>query len=180
MIDTMAELIRVQMAELKVVKNPSVLGCIGLGSCIGLVFYDRIAKVGAMAHIMMPDSNRAKISEGSVFNKAKYADTAIDEMLREMESLGAQKRNIKAYIFGGANMFPELFHKDAFLNMGERNIEAVREALSQKKIKIIAEDTGGNVGRTISLYTEDGRVQMKTAYGQEKVWECNHGSTEGR
>ena len=167
----MQEIIRVQMAELKVAGNPAILSCIGLGSCIGLVLYDRIAKVGAMAHIMMPDSNRAKISEGSVFNKAKYADTAIDGMLVEMEELGAQKRNIKAYIFGGANMFPELFHKDSFLNMGERNIEAVREALALRKIKIVAEDTGGSVGRTITLYTEDGRVQMKTAYGQEKVWE---------
>ncbi len=164
----MTEIIRVQMAELKVAGNPSVLSCIGLGSCIGLVLYDRIAKVGAMAHIMMPDSNRAKISEGNVFNKAKYADTAIDEMLREMELLGAQKRNIKAYIFGGANMFPELFHKDSFLNMGERNLESVKEALFLRKIKIAAEDTGGNIGRTITLYTENGKVKMKTAYGEVK------------
>lgn len=166
----MAEIIRVQMAESKAAKNPSVLSCIGLGSCIGIVLYDRIAKVGGMAHVMMPDSRRAKSSEDENFNKAKYADTAINQMLEEMETLGAQKRNIKAYIFGGANMFPELFHKDSFLNMGERNLEAVKSEISQRKIKIQAEDTGGNIGRTIILYTENGKVQMKTAYGEEKVW----------
>lgn len=167
----MAEVIRVQMAELKVAKNPAVLNCIGLGSCIGLVLYDRMAKVGGMAHIMMPDSQRAKLSEAGVFNPAKYADTAIDEMLKGMQDLGAKKFNIKAYIFGGANMFPELFHKDAFLNMGERNIDSVKEALLARKTKLVAEDTGGSIGRTITLYTESGRVEMKTAQGEEKVWE---------
>ena len=167
----MQEIIRVQMAELKVARNSAILSCIGLGSCIGLVLYDRIAKVGAMAHIMMPDSNRAKISEGSVFNKAKYADTAIDEMLKEMEKLEAKKMNIKAYIFGGANMFPELFHKDSFLNMGERNIESVKYELSLRNIKINVEETGGNSGRTITLDTENGRMEMKTIYGENKIWE---------
>jgi chemotaxis protein CheD len=167
----MAELIRVGMAELKVTKNPGVLNCIGLGSCIGIVLYDRITRAGGMAHIMMPDSSRAKKSDGGILNKAKYVDTAIEEMLLEMEHLGARKINIRAYVFGGANMFPELFHKDAFLNMGERNIDAVKEELARKKIKIAAEDIGGSWGRTITLYTESGRIEMKTAQGEEKVWE---------
>ena len=168
----MTEVIKVGMAELKIVTNPGVLTCVGLGSCIGLVFYDRISRIGAMAHIMMPDSSRAKQSEIEDFKKGKYADTAIDEMLKEMEESGARKTTIKAYIFGGANMFPELFHKESFLNMGERNFEAVKNELLRKKIKIILEEVGGNLGRTISLYTESGRIEMKTALGGgEKVWE---------
>jgi chemotaxis protein CheD len=168
----MPEVIKVGMAELKAATNPGVLTCVGLGSCIGLVFYDRISRIGAMAHIMMPDSSRAKKSETEDFKKGKYADTAIDGMLEEMEWLGAKKLNIRAYIFGGANMFPELFHKDAFLNMGERNFEAVKNGLLQRKIKIMAEEVGGNLGRTITLYTESARIEMKTALGGgEKVWE---------
>lgn len=166
----MAEVIRVGMAELKAARNPAVLTCVGLGSCVGVILYDKIAKIGAMAHVMMPDSQRAKLSETKAINKAKYADTAIDEMLKEMEKLGARKIHTKAYIFGGANMFPELFHKDAFLNMGERNSKTVKEELALRKIRVIAEDVGGSAGRTITLYIESGRIEMKTAQGEEKVF----------
>lgn len=170
-------MVRVGMGEIRVSKSPEVLSCIGLGSCIGLVFYDRVFKVGGMAHIMMPRSERAKKSEDGLFNKAKYSDTAVEAMLKEMEKFGAREIHIKASIFGGANMFPELFHRDAFLNMGQRNSDSVKEELSKRNIQIFVEEIGGNLGRTVTLYTENGRLEMRTAYGEGKVWEegGNHG-----
>ena len=52
----MAELIRVGMSEIAVSRSPDVLVAIGLGSCVGVCFYDPVLKYGGMAHVMLPDS----------------------------------------------------------------------------------------------------------------------------
>ena len=55
----MSEVIKVGMADLNVCKAPDVITTLGLGSCIGLVFYDPVSKVGGMVHYMLPDSTKA-------------------------------------------------------------------------------------------------------------------------
>ena len=42
----MSEVIKVGMADLNVCKAPDVITTLGLGSCIGLVLYDPVTKVG--------------------------------------------------------------------------------------------------------------------------------------
>lgn len=159
------ETIKVGMAELRVGANPDVLTCVGLGSCIGIVLYDRITKIGGLAHIMLPCRDGARDKA----NPAKFADSAIEVMLKKMERLGVRKRNIKARIFGGADMFP-MVNSQGLLLMGERNAGAVKEELGRRKIAIVSEDIGGNAGRTITLHTKDGTVLVKTAQGKEKVY----------
>lgn len=159
------EPIRIGMAELKVIREPQVLYTIGLGSCIGIVLYDGFSKIGALAHIMLPKQSEAKDKS----NPAKFADTSIELMLSEMEKQGSLRRNIKAKIFGGANMFPGV-RSSTLMNVGERNAFAVTEELEKRKIKIIAEDLGGNSGRTIYFDAKDGSVRVRTARDQEKVY----------
>lgn len=159
------EPIKVGMAECKVMASPALLTSIGLGSCIGLVFYDAINKIGALAHIMLPKQSEAKNKS----NPAKFADTAIDLMLAEMEARGSFKRNIKAKIFGGANMFPAVQGK-ILMNVGARNAMAVKEELAKRKIAVIAEDLGGHCGRTIIFDTRSGEVSVKTVKGESVIY----------
>jgi chemotaxis receptor (MCP) glutamine deamidase CheD len=56
----MVEEIVVGMGRLVVVNQYAVLSSIGLGSCIGLILYDEVKGVSGMAHIMLPDSSRAR------------------------------------------------------------------------------------------------------------------------
>lgn len=79
-------LIKVGMADLNVVSQSGVLKTTGLGSCVGVTLYDSRSKVAGMAHVMLPSSEIAR--EGSL-NIAKYADTAIPELISRMEQLGA-------------------------------------------------------------------------------------------
>ena len=72
----MGNIIKVGMADLNVCKAPDGLTTLGLGSCIGLTLYDPVTKIGGMVHYMLPDST--KVSNNS--NKAKFADTGIDEL----------------------------------------------------------------------------------------------------
>jgi len=50
-------IIRVGMADYKAAKSPAILITLGLGSCVGVVLYDNLTKVGGMAHVMLPDSS---------------------------------------------------------------------------------------------------------------------------
>ena len=59
----MPELIKVGMADLKSGKNPDSIISYGLGSCVGIALYDSQAKVGGLAHIMLPDSTQARATD---------------------------------------------------------------------------------------------------------------------
>ncbi|MBP2650239.1 MAG: CheD, deamidase, stimulates methylation of protein [Firmicutes bacterium] len=159
----MAELIKVGMADYKVGANPASLISYGLGSCVGIALYDPVAKVGGLAHIMLPDSKQARSSE----NPAKFADTCLPLMLADMIRDGATKMRITAKIAGGAQMFTFANATD-IMRVGERNSEAVRVVLKQLALKIVAEDTGGNYGRTVELNLTNGIFRIKTIDKGEK------------
>ncbi|MZP30556.1 chemotaxis protein CheD [Heliobacterium undosum] len=157
-------LIKVGMADLKASKAPDNLMTSGLGSCIGICLYDAVAKVGGLAHIMLPASTQARSSE----NKAKFADTAIPVLLEEMIKLGAVKSRLVAKIAGGAQMFSFPGASDV-MRIGERNAEAVVQRLKQENIPLLARETGGNFGRTIELDTMTGKLHIRTIDRGEKA-----------
>jgi len=153
----MDELIKVGMADLNVCLPPKGLTTLGLGSCVGIVLYDPISKVSGLAHIMLPDSTKIKNNS----NIAKFADTAVDKMIDDMSRIGANKNRLVGKLAGGAQMFSFNSTND-LMRVGERNIMAAREKLQSLGIKIIAEDTGLNYGRTIEFYPETGELWIKT------------------
>ncbi|MDD4602104.1 Chemoreceptor glutamine deamidase CheD [bioreactor metagenome] len=159
----MSELIKVGMADYKVGKNPASLISYGLGSCVGIALYDPMTKIGGLAHIMLPDSTQARSAE----NPAKFADTALPRMLDDMLKLGAFKSRMVAKIAGGSQMFAFANATD-IMRVGERNAEAVRNVLKKIDIRLIADDTGGNYGRTVELKLDSGIYRVKTIDKGEK------------
>ncbi|WP_026893826.1 chemotaxis protein CheD [Clostridiisalibacter paucivorans] len=151
------ETVKVGMADLAAVKAPGVLTTLGLGSCVGIVLYDKSTKVAGLAHIMLPSSKEIKNNS----NKAKFADTAVEVLIKEMIKLGANKKKLWAKLAGGAQMF-SFNSSNNILKIGERNVIASKEKLSKLNIPIIAEDTGGNFGRTIEIDAESGSLLVKT------------------
>ncbi|MST99998.1 chemotaxis protein CheD [Tissierella pigra] len=156
--------IKVGMADLNVTKCPNNLTTLGLGSCVGIVLYDKTNKIAGLAHIMLPSSRDIKNNE----NKAKFADTGIEELLDSMIRIGANKNNLIAKIAGGSQMFNFNSNND-ILKIGERNVLATKTKLKELNIKIVSEDTGGNFGRTIILNSTDGSLQVKTIGHGEKT-----------
>ncbi|SDC86968.1 chemotaxis protein CheD [Paenibacillus sp. UNCCL117] len=140
-------LIKVGMADLNVTQLTGVLKTTGLGSCVGLTLYDAKAKVAGMAHVMLPTSEIAR--EGKL-NVAKYADTALPEVIRLMEQLGAEVRRMAAKMAGGAQMFA-FGGQSETMRIGPRNVESCKEVLARYRIPVVGEDTGGNYGRTIEF-----------------------------
>jgi len=158
------EVRRVGMADLAAGRDPVVLVTIGLGSCVGVALYDDQAKVGGLAHIMLPQANGLPVT-----NPAKFADTALPLLVKKMEELGADPRRLTAKIAGGAQMF-QLAQPTEMMRIGERNTEAVLSWLRVAGIRVVAQDTGGSWGRTIELDTSTGELRVKTiAHGEKRL-----------
>ena len=97
----MSKVIKVGMADLNICKSPDIITTLGLGSCIGLTLYDPVTKIGGLVHYMLPDSTQMRNNS----NIAKFADTGIDELLKQVLRAGANRTRLVAKIAGGAKMF---------------------------------------------------------------------------
>lgn len=152
-----AKIITVGMADLKVCQSPNGLTTLGLGSCVGVVLYDPITKVSGMLHLMLPDSTKIR-NNGNI---AKFADTGIDELLRQIVASGASRSRLVAKIAGGAQMFNFSGRSEDLMRVGEKNVQATKAKLKELNIRILAEDTGENYGRTIIFDSVTGDLTIK-------------------
>jgi chemotaxis protein CheD len=151
-------IVKVGISEMNVVKPPDMIRTSGLGSCVGIVLYDSTNEVAGLAHIMLPDSSLAK---AGTINPAKYANTAVEELVVMIEKAGGNIGLLKAKIAGGAQMF-QFTSGSEMMRIGPRNIEAVKEELKRLKIKLVAEDVGGNSGRTIEFDPKTSQLTIRT------------------
>jgi chemotaxis protein CheD len=157
-------IIEIGMADMKMVQAPATLVTRGLGSCLGVVFFEPFKKIGALFHPMLP-----KIDEGRVkTNPYKFVDSGIATVLEEFKKRGVSTITISAKIFGGGHMFSSI-PSDSIFNIGARNAEVAREVLASCGVKVLVEDTGGNRGRTIFFDVATGRVIVKTLFHGEKI-----------
>jgi len=154
-------LINIGIADLKVGTHPDVLRTI-LGSCVGICLYDPDARIVGMSHIMLAEKNTP---EG---NPKKYADTAIPLLVEEMVNAGSDTKKLVAKIIGGAMMF-KIAENSMMGEIGKSNVRKVKEILQSSGIPLLAEDTGGDFGRTIDFFSEDGSIKVKSLGKPEKL-----------
>lgn len=148
-----------------VFSNPDLreIKALGLGSCIGLCAFDPSLKLACIAHIVLPQSRTPNEKE-----LGKYADTAIPYVVKEMTARGSRQSRLRFAITGGAQLF-SFGGAESKLDVGKRNTEAVKEHLSSMRLNLIAEDTGGKTGRTVTMDANTGEVSVRQAGGQPKV-----------
>lgn len=159
------EPIRVSIGEFKITSEDT-LSITGLGSCIGLFLYEPEVSVGALAHILLGDSTNEKKVED---NPGRYASSAIKLIVEEITERGGSPDQIIAKIAGGAHMF-NFSSPEEKITVGKRNIEAVEKKLKELDIEIVAQDTGGDYGRSIKADPSDGSVIINTIkYGEKTL-----------
>jgi len=156
--------ISVGIGEIRVVDNNCLLKAIGLGSCIALALYDENTGIAGLAHFMLPSIDESHDKA----NPSRFIDRGLEKMIAEMKKRSAQSNGFKAKIFGGANMFPDIIFSDSLMDIGQRNIQAVREELRKYSINIIAEDLGGHTGRSVIFDTKDGTVVVNTLNSERR------------
>ncbi len=81
-----------------------------------------------------------------------------------MKKMGSKSNRLKAKIFGGANMFPDIIVSDSPMDIGQRNILAVKKELRKYSISITTEELGGHIGRSVIFDTKDGTVVVNTIH----------------
>jgi chemotaxis protein CheD len=158
------EIVSVAMGQWAVATAPAMLRTL-LGSCIGVVLYDRVARLGGLAHVVLPGTS------GTVDHPGKYAHTAIPSLIADMElRLGSRARaRLTAKFVGGATMFQiqSQGNSNAGMNIGQRNQKAVEEILARLNIPILARDVGGTAGRRLTLDTTSGIVTIRVPGGTD-------------
>jgi len=158
-------IVEVHMAQMQIAQAPAKLVTRGLGSCLGITFYDPVKKLGAMAHPMLPDIDKARVRT----NPSRFVNSAIMNMIEEFEKMGSPRSRIVVKIFGGARMF-SFINIDSALNVGQKNIDVAIATLKESGIKVAGQEVGGTFGRTIEMDLEDGRVMVKTvSWGEKEV-----------
>ena len=153
-----ADVVKVGIADMNIVKHPSLIRTSGLGSCVGVVVYDEKKELAGLAHVMLPDSSLARSGN---LNIAKFADTAVKELVKKLIEQGARSTSLKAKMAGGAQMFQFSSGGD-MMRIGPRNVDAVRKELADLRIQIVSEDVGGNSGRTIEFNPQTCMLQIRT------------------
>lgn len=152
----------VGIADMKMARQEGMLITYALGSCIGICLYDPLIQLAALVHIMLPLN-----METGRKSPLKYADTGIRETLRQMEMQGAARSRIVAKIAGGARMF-EVAGGGNLGNIGQRNIESTHMVLRREGIRLLREDVGGTVARTLLFDVASGQACVRS-YGKPEL-----------
>ncbi|PKN75518.1 MAG: chemotaxis protein CheD [Deltaproteobacteria bacterium HGW-Deltaproteobacteria-10] len=158
----MSDLI-VGISDIKVSNNLNdVIITYALGSCIGIVVYDPVVKIGGMLHYMLPESsldqNKAKE------NPEMFADTGIPLLFKSCYKLGADKKRMIVKAAGGASILDDT----NFFRIGQKNIMAMRKIFWKNNVMIDKEDTGLNYNRTVRLEISTGKVLVRGSGGEMK------------
>lgn len=123
-----------------------------LGSCVSVCLYDTIKKIGGINHYMLPFWN------GQGLASPKYGNIAIEKLYQKIINNGCKHEHLIAKVFGGGEVLETI---NQHFNVGQRNILIAHEMLDQYKIKIVAESTGGKLGRKLVFNTGTGEVSQK-------------------
>ncbi|MGB9611273.1 MAG: chemotaxis protein CheD [Bryobacteraceae bacterium] len=153
----------VGVGDCRVTNEPVELVTYALGSCIAVVIWDPVAKVGGLLHFMLPDSSVDRDTQGRA-NPYRYADTGTPLLFRAAYEKGAEKRRLLVRLAGGANVVDT----GGVFNIGRRNYAAVRKILWKAGVLVHGEDVGGAVSRTVRLEVASGRCTVSTASGASR------------
>ncbi|NLM16949.1 MAG: chemotaxis protein CheD [Candidatus Riflebacteria bacterium] len=161
----MADLRTVPMGKMDIAQGGELLAVYGIGSCVIMTFFNFDSQIGALAHVLLPDSTQEEDSED--FNLFKFADTAVLGMTTALAGRGVPRRSLVAKLVGGAEMFGEE-NPDALSRVGAENVAAAKEALKKAGIPLIAEDVGGSKGRSVTFDSSSGMLTVSVLGEEDK------------
>ncbi len=142
-----------------------VLVAYGLGSCVAICLYDPVARVGGMAHALLPTVRSGRVTEDT---PSKFVDQGVPLLVHSLLKLGAKRFRLSACICGGAQMLSGA-SPNGQLNIGKHNVLAAEAALRAVNIRIRGHDTFGRFGRTVKLYLANGQITVRTLEQGERV-----------
>lgn len=134
-----------------------------LGSCLAVIITDIKLGITGMIHIALPESSidpeKAKERPGY------FADSGIPLMIEEMKKRGAIRANVRIKLAGGASVMDS----KGIFDIGKRNLLAAKKILWKSSLGAIAEDTGGEISRTVSVKVLNGETLISSGNKQWQI-----------
>ncbi len=155
----MAEKI-VQTGEIKTGIRNDILKSSPLGSCVVVVLFNEEVDAGGMAHIMLP----GKAPQKEAIIPARYAENAVEELLKRLTDLGIIKNHLKAVIAGGGNVL-----KRNGEMIGILNVESVVNQLEINNIPVLAQSIGGTDRKSVRFDIEKRIIYFTRRDSKEKI-----------
>lgn len=142
-----------------------ILSTYALGSCVGVLGYDPHAGVAGLIHIMLPAvGNRV----GQKHSPYMFADTGMPMLVSELSSFKALRARMTFALIGGASVNAPTGGK-SFFKIGDDNIMAVRSFCRKEGLRIVYEDVGGFVNRTVHFSIGKGLLTVKKPNGTDEI-----------
>ena len=137
-----------------------------LGSCVGVVLYDPVVRVGALLHAMLPSKSIAP--DKAAAQPWMFLDVGVPRLFRDCYARGAVKERLIVKAAGGARIQTTTSGEDHF-QIGKRNIAMLKTLLQKNSVLLKAEDLGGTLSRTLSLDLSTGIVLVKSLDGEREL-----------
>ena len=137
--------------------HPSAVTTI-LGSCVSVCLWDEKVEIGGMNHFLLP------WSAGSALSSARYGDFAMDQLLRGVLDLGADRKRVRALVFGGACVLEP--YRDDQTHLGARNAAVALRFLSGQGIPVTGQRVGGRYGYKVRFLTHQGTASLRSLRSQ--------------
>lgn len=125
-----------------------------LGSCVSVCLKDSCFGVCGINHFMLP--GRPGNAGSLPAEDARYGLYATEELISDMEKLGARKANLQAKVFGGGQVLDV-----ALNNIARMNVDFILAYLKEEKIPLLTSDLGENHGRKLFFYADTFDVYVK-------------------
>ncbi len=123
-----------------------------LGSCVATCLFDPVAQVGGMNHFLLAEPPRHLRHQAF---DSDYGLFLMELLINEMLGLGASKSRMRARLYGGANLNPDLSP------IGTANAAFARQFLDREGIPCVFEDLEGTQARRIQFRPVSGQVRAR-------------------
>jgi chemotaxis protein CheD len=146
----------VAVGDMKIGRDADLIVTHALGSCLGLVVYDPVERVGGLLHAMLPLSkiNPAKAEA----NPYMFVDTGVPALFKALYEIGGQKSRMVIKAAGCGNPLG----KNELFKIGERNHTILKKLLWKNNILLETEDVGGTASRTLHFDVATGQTVISS------------------
>ncbi|KAA0677500.1 chemotaxis protein [Roseomonas genomospecies 6] len=124
-----------------------------LGSCVAACVHDPATAIGGMNHFLLPEVPESE--DGGAGAAARYGSVAMERLINELLSRGAQRTRLEVKLFGGARVI------DSSFDVGQRNAAFALDYVRREGLKLVGQDLGGASARRIHYFPHSGRAMRK-------------------
>lgn len=147
----------VYVGDMKVGEKEDTLVTHALGSCLGLMVYDPVIRVGGLLHAMLPLSNINP--EKARDNPFMFVDKGVPLLFKSLYNMGAQKSRLVVKAVGCGRPLGN----DQMFKIGERNHTVLKKLLWKNNVLLDAEEIGGTASRTVHFDLSTGQTIISSS-----------------